>query len=1055
MRLKKKTIYRLISGLLVAVTLTTSVLPAYAQDSLPKEYTGTNPFEIVQAEPLSEKEMNELLERLRSDYVIESVPQVESEPDDEYTFECEKTGLSEESTALIGKLSRGPRTLAAFSAPVQLTEESVTNSNIVMQPTVEKSGREYKFSTLSLKENLAGNDNPVKIVVTLDGENYSKEITDFDLNGVKGWEIKDISFSFEEERIYRFAIEYTYENKVYDEQDVSQGDANATEPVGTAGIDNEPDVSDDNLDNASIDISSNEDLPGTENSNNFDGNLTDVSSSDVSGQSITANGSTDASSGDVSGGDVTNNDTNLPFHYETVTKKEYSPSFLIHRVQIGESPKSISRDKGAKLNDIKKDNNLSGLSVKRGSLLFIRNPKANFESPFEWNDAAITNIQKLGITKGTEYAYDAINLATLTLLYEEEDINVKELDTVRVVRYFCTGFEGYKGFFGYSVSSLFDERLIDISDDKKLVVLKDMKGVVLNKQENSFVSDDGAYSLIETDECYRLTDISLNYTLFNKAGFITEAGNKKGKLYNVEYDEDGNLAALITRSGKKFAITLNDAGLISKIQNPDGTYKTYEYSDDKTLSKVTNERGYNCLYTYDAGKRLLTAKNQMGKVSICVSYDGQGLVNSYTDAQGNVSVFSLSNNETSFTDAKGTVTVYHKDENNRHTKISYADGKEESKTYDARGNVLSSTDKAGETLTFTYDETDNLLTESNLKGIYAKYTYDTRRNLLTETDANGNVTRYEYDEKNNPILITYPNGSKTSMVFDESGRMLENTIGDNTTKYEYEGNSYNIAKTIDPKGNTTLNSYDQMDRLIRHTEGDKVTLYEYSETGKLLKEIGPDGKTEIYEYDAADNSIGVTDPSGNKVGMRYDDMGRIIQVINGDGTHTDFTYDENGNLLKEESSTGLTKTYTYDVNDEVVSEESSSGENISYERDALGRVIKEKYKDGTEVTYEYHKELNVLTKKKDELGRETTYEYDKVGNLLKESYSNGQSISYTYDSLNRRTSILDERGVLTEYTYDKNGNIVKESSKKAAKYVKRRMSTIPTITLPKKPIMTE
>lgn len=1026
MKLKKKTRYRLISGLLAMVTLVTSVLPAYANDALPKEYTGTNPFEVVQEKPLSEEEMQALLERLRADYVIEKVPEIESEPSDEYKADCEKTELEEEFLTLSKTLFKGSRTLAALSAPVQLQESSDVNTNIFLEPTVEKAGRVYTFSALSLKENPADTEELKKIAVTLDGEDYSAEVTDFDAFGGNSWEINNISFPFSEEKIYRFVIEYTYEKKVYDEPDVSQDDAHTAEPTGTAGVSRNSDVSDD-------DLSSNEELPRAETISTFNGDGTDVSSSDLSiHANTTATETTDVSAGDVSAGDISGGDVNVPYHYETVTKKVYSPTFLLHRVQVGESLKSVSQDKGVTAADLRKDNKIFEFSVKRGSLLFVRSPKADFERPFEWNDTAVTNIQKLGIIKGTEYAYNSVNLATLSLLYEEEDISVKELDTVKLVRYFYTGLDEYKGLFGYSVSSLFDERLIDLSDDKKLVVLKDMSGVILTKQENSFVSEDGMYSLTETDECYRLTDIALNYMLFNKDGLVTEAGNKKGELYRIAYDEDGSISKLITRSGKEFIITLNAAGLISKIQNPDGTYKLYEYTEGKTLNKVTNERGYNSLYTYDAQKRLLTAKNQMGKVSLCVSYDENGLINSYTDAQGNVSVFNISGSETSFTDAKGIVTVYHRDDSNRHTRITYADGKEESKTYDLRGNILSTTDKAGETLSFTYNGTDNILTESNSKGVYATYTYDTRRNLLSETDANGNVTRYEYDERNNPILIIYPNGTKTSMVFDERGRMLENTIGESTTKYEYAGNSYNIAKSTDPNGNTTLNSYDKMDRLISHTEGDKVTTYEYSETGKLLKEIGPDGKTETYEYDAADNSIGVTDPSGNKVGMRYDDMGRIVQVINGDGSHTDFTYDENGNLLKEESSTGLTKTYTYDINDEVVSEESSSGENITYERDALGRVVKEKYKDGTEVTYEYHKELNVLTRKKDELGREITYEYDKVGNLLKEAYSNGQSVSYTYDSLNRRTSTLDERGVLTEYSYDKNGNIVKETSKKGS-----------------------
>lgn len=213
MKLKKKTRYRLISGLLAMVTLVTSVLPAYANDALPKEYTGTNPFEVVQEKPLSEEEMQALLERLRADYVIEKVPEIESEPSDEYKADCEKTELEEEFLTLSKTLFKGSRTLAALSAPVQLQESSDVNTNIFLEPTVEKAGRVYTFSALSLKENPADTEELKKIAVTLDGEDYSAEVTDFDAFGGNSWEINNISFPFSEEKIYRFVIEYTYEKR--------------------------------------------------------------------------------------------------------------------------------------------------------------------------------------------------------------------------------------------------------------------------------------------------------------------------------------------------------------------------------------------------------------------------------------------------------------------------------------------------------------------------------------------------------------------------------------------------------------------------------------------------------------------------------------------------------------------------------------------------------------------------------------------------------------------------------------------------------------------------
>ena len=1044
MKIKKKHLYRALGGFLSFITLTTSVLPAFAFDKLPRTYDGTNPYVIEEQEPLSAEEMLALLETLKKPYEIAPVEEIESVPDSEYVLECEEA-TGENATASVN--SGEPRNEARSKrngalrlfAPRTLSDEIEINTGIYVIPSVNVSGYSYSFDSLALSETCADAEELKKVVVSLDGENFSKVLSDISTTGAT-WNTGAIDYSFEPERVYRFVIEYTYERKVYDAPDVSGGQNSSgsngdSAPIGTSGMTDNTDVSANESDNADIttDISQNNAISA--NSPMADISGSDVSTGNVEAQSNNAQDVSfnDISTNDVSAGDVSGGEPEIPYHFETEIKKAYSVPFMLHKVRAGETLKSISLDMGVAAKTIKSDNKISRSFVKKGSLLFVRSPKADFVPPFDWNDEAIEKITKLGAPKGTEFAYDAVNLATLNLLYEEEDIAVKEKEAFAIVRYFYSGMPGYKGTFGYGVSSLFDERIIDISDDKKLVILQDMQGIIVNKTGESYSDVTGEYTLKETEEGYRLTDLGLNYTTFNFSGYVTSKGTKKGELYRVEYDEDGNLKKLVSKAGKEFLTTLNENGFISEIKNPDGTRKTYEYSEAGTLLKLTNERDFNRLYSFDESKRLISAKNPMGKAVITVSYDAEGRIATYTDAEGNASKFAQNGNATLFTDAKDKTVTYFKDENNRHNRVLYADEKDEKKTFDNLGNILSETDRAGETHTYTYDSCGHLLTEAGVSGITATYTYDANGNLLSEKDANGNVTTYEYDGNNNPVLITYPNATNTVMTFDEVGRMTSVTTGESTTTYGYQGASYNIARVTDSKGNVTENSYDAMDRLVASKESDKTTTYEYSPTGKLLKEISPDGKTDTYEYDAADNSIGVTDPSGNKVGMRYDSMGRIVQVINADGSHTDFSYDANGNLLKEISSDGSTKTYTYDANDEVTSEESSNGESITYERDALGRVTKEAYKDGTEVTYEYHPELGLLTKKKDELGRIVTYEYDKVGNLLKESYSNGQSATYTYDSMNRKTSVLDIKGIKTTYIYDANGNILKETEEKNGK----------------------
>ncbi|MBR5357096.1 MAG: hypothetical protein IK121_09280, partial [Lachnospiraceae bacterium] len=606
------------------------------------EYNGQNPYVITEDYALSPEEMDALLSELGKEYKRDELPEIEALPDDNYVLLCESNGKKEPSS-IFGLLKKNVRTL---NTPRNLSEEISVDSNVVFVPSVSKSGRMYTFDSLSVKENVSNHENLKSVSLFLEGENYVKETSDISDTGL--WSIDNISFSFEEEKPYRFLIEYTYETEVIDTPTVSGSDISENNSQG----------SNDQSVNGSGEVSGNDTQTPPAGGNDVSDNNGPVGTSDT-----TSNG------GDNS-------------HLERTTKKAYSPAFIIHKVKTGESLRSLASDMGVEASTIKKDNGLSIFFAKKGSTLFINGPKADFVPPFDFSDEAIETFQKLGAKKGSEFAYDAVNLSTLNLLYEEEDINIKEQDTFSLTRYFYSGLSGYKGVFGYGISSIFDERVVDISDDKKLVVLQDMRGILLSGENGTFVSSDGQYTLKENEEDYSLTDLSLNYKNFNKAGYITSVGGKKGELYSLIYDDNGNLRKIKTRAEKEFGISLNRNGFVDEISNPDGTKKTYEYDEKGQLVKVTNERGFNRLYEYDANRRLLNAKNPMGKASIIVSYGDDGLINSYTDGEGNTSVFTKNGEYTSFTDAKGAVTKYWFDNADRNIKTLYPGDKTHRRHHD-------------------------------------------------------------------------------------------------------------------------------------------------------------------------------------------------------------------------------------------------------------------------------------------------------------------------------------------------------------------------------------
>ena len=92
-------------------------------------------------------------------------------------------------------------------------------------------------------------------------------------------------------------------------------------------------------------------------------------------------------------------------------------------------------------------------------------------------------------------------------------------------------------------------------------------------------------------------------------------------------------------------------------------------------------------------------------------------------------------------------------------------------TYDAKGNLLTSTDPVGATTTFTYEPAFN--------------------QVKTIRDPKGNVTTINYDVKGNPIEIIDALNNRAQMSYDSRGLLLlvtsaVGTAVQTTTSFTYD-----------------------------------------------------------------------------------------------------------------------------------------------------------------------------------------------------------------------------------------------------------------------------
>uniref|UniRef100_UPI00201224AD RHS repeat-associated core domain-containing protein n=1 Tax=Argonema antarcticum TaxID=2942763 RepID=UPI00201224AD len=367
-------------------------------------------------------------------------------------------------------------------------------------------------------------------------------------------------------------------------------------------------------------------------------------------------------------------------------------------------------------------------------------------------------------------------------------------------------------------------------------------------------------------------------------------------------------------------------------------------------------------------------------------------------------------------DANDHKTKYEYDKNGRRIASELPLGQKSYTTYDAVGNIYTTTDFNGDSISYQYDAQNRLIKKefSAASGqVPVTFTYTPSGQIDKIVDARG-TTSFKYDERNHLISRTDPNG-----VYLASGHTIE---------YGYDGLG-NRTEVRTPNGNVAY-TYDEQNRLKTVTSSQGTTSYFYDVAGNLVKTELPNAVVETRDYDQLNrlklvknvkdgvvvssfdytlDLVGhrrvITEQNGRKVEYEYDSLYRLTKETINDAVAgnriIEYTYDKVGNrLTKNDSVEGIT-TYTYDDNDRLKTEELKKNnvvvQTIEYRYDDNGN-LKSRIKNGVE---------------------EVSYTWDKENRLIGVRKANGEVISYQYDSDGVRVSST-VNGVKTEYLVDKN-----------------------------------
>lgn len=516
-------------------------------------------------------------------------------------------------------------------------------------------------------------------------------------------------------------------------------------------------------------------------------------------------------------------------------------------------------------------------------------------------------------------------------------------------------------------------------------------------------------------------------------GQVTQVTDPVGRSLTLAYDGSGRVSAITDPIGRTVQYTYNSQGSLASVTNPAGGVTQYTYDPQNRLLSVTDPRGIvQAQNTLDANGRVIQQVRPGGGGTLSFAYaplnpdaptspimftrvtDSLGVSTGYRfNPQGFVAgLVSTQGQLRTIERASGTNQVLSVTEANSTAAF----------TYDANGNVLTSTDALGNTTTFTYEPLFNKVTATmDPLGNTTNFTYDSRGNRLTRTDVNGHTTSFAHNSFGQVIQITDPLGQKTALAYDNFGNPISTTdpLG-NTTSIVYDAISRPV-QTIDALGRRSQTVYDALDRVTKQVNAQgNSTQFAYDADGNLVSLTDANGHTTSFTYDSMNRLAIKTDPLGNTDTRTYDTNGNLTQFTDRRGQTSKFLYDSLNRLIESDYQDS-TVTRSYDAQGRLVHVNDSASGEFDFSYDPAGRLLASVNPIGT-VQYSY--DADGRTTSRHVAGQPTLqYSYDPMGNLLSAALPQA-SASFAYDARNQISSISRANGVTSKYQFDPAGRLL-------------------------------
>ena len=265
---------------------------------------------------------------------------------------------------------------------------------------------------------------------------------------------------------------------------------------------------------------------------------------------------------------------------------------------------------------------------------------------------------------------------------------------------------------------------------------------------------------------------------FDRRGNVTSRTDAEGYTFTTAYD---GLDRVKTRTGP--AATASSAQQAT----------TYTYDASGRVLRVSNGLGETTLTTTDA----------MGRPVLVATLASHGTIVAQT-------AYSYASNHHSVTVTSGTgvnaiSSTSYSDTYGKTVLTLYATGDKHMLTYDALGNLLTSTDEMGRTTCYAYDGLNRTTTETLPDGAATGFSYDTAGNLLERRMPAGLTWRATYDRASRQL-------TEKLAHLDASGN--EDAVSRRYAYDYYATGPIGLLKSVaDPRGIVHTTTYDDFLRV--------------------------------------------------------------------------------------------------------------------------------------------------------------------------------------------------------------------------------------------------